>query len=76
MNMERQMGGFTESNPTAVTNQMQMELAGMHGEDLNMFIETRAQEFRTIVTEHPEFLDEFEVAPEATLKKIEPLLYH
>ncbi len=75
MNMEQQMGGF-EDRKIMATNQMQMQLAGMHGEDIAFFIENRAEEFRGIVIAHPEFLEAYQTEPEETLKKIEPLLYH
>lgn len=73
--MEQQMGGF-EDIKVASANQMQMELAKMHGEDLGEFIATKARDFRNIVNAHPEYLEEYKNAPEATLRKIEPLLYH
>jgi hypothetical protein len=73
--MEQQMGGF-EDMKVASANQMQMELASMHGQDFGDFIDTKAEEFRNIVRAHPEFLNEYQTAPEETLKKIEPLLYH
>lgn len=69
------MGGFEDIN-VASANQMQMELATRHGEDIGVFIDTKAEEFRNIVQAHPEFLQDYKTAPEATLKKIEPLLYH
>jgi hypothetical protein len=74
MSME-QMGGF-EDRAVLLGNQMQLDLALLHGEDLGMFIENHAAEFRDIIQDHPEFLDEFAEQPEQTLKKIEPLLYH
>jgi hypothetical protein len=73
--MEQQMGGF-EDIKVASANQMQAELARMHNQDLGDFIITNAEEFRNIVTAHPELLNEYQTAPEETLKKIEPLLYH
>ena len=75
MSMEQQMSGYEDKNVLS-TNQMQMQLADMHGEDISAFIEAHAEEFRSIVDAHPEFLEEFQTAPEETLKKIEPLLYH
>ena len=73
--MEQQMGGF-EDRRVQQANQMQMQLADMHGEDLLDFIGQRAGEFRKIVDAHPELYQEYERDPGATLKKIEPLLYH
>ncbi len=75
MNMEQQMGGY-EDKKLASENQMQIELANMHGQDFVDFVDTKAAEFRDIVTRYPEFLEEYQTAPEETLKKIEPLLYH
>lgn len=69
------MGGF-EDRRVEQANQMQMQLADMHGEDLIDFIDQRAGAFRDIVDAHPELYQEFEKDPNATLKKIEPLLYH
>lgn len=69
------MGSFEDVRLESA-NQMQMELAKMHGEELGDFIATRAGEFRDIVNSHPEYLEEYKNAPEATLRKIEPLLYH
>jgi hypothetical protein len=78
--MEYQMGGFenkkNEVDVTASSNQMQMELAEKHNQDLSDFIDTKAEEFRVIVNAHPEFLEEYQTSPEEVLKKIEPLLYH
>ena len=73
--MEQQMGGF-EDRRVEQANQMQMQLADMHGEDLIDFIGQRAEAFRGIVNAHPELYQEYERDPDATLKKIEPLLYH
>lgn len=73
--MEQQIGGYDDKK-VASTNQMQMQLASMHGQDFDEFISAKAEEFRNIVTAHPEFLEEYITAPEETLKKIEPLLYH
>ena len=75
MSMEQQMSGYEDTRVNSA-NQMQMQLADRHGEDILKFIETHAEEFRTLVEAHPEFLEEYQTAPEETLKKIEPLLYH
>ena len=75
MRMEQQLGGF-ENNRLEVTNQMQMQLASMHGEEMGYFIDKRAEGFRSLIDAHPEFLEQFEKEPQTTLKKIEPLLYH
>ena len=75
--MEQQMSGFENKEiDIASANQMQMELAKIHNQDLGVFIDTKAEEFRAIVKAHPEFLDDYQTSPEETLKKIEPLLYH
>jgi hypothetical protein len=73
--MEQQMGGLEDRN-VQQANQMQMQLADMHGEDLLEFIDKRAEAFRGIVNAHPGLYQEYERDPDATLKKIEPLLYH
>lgn len=75
MSMELHSGGF-ENRKVEQANQMQMQLADMHGEDIGDFINKRAEGFRNIVNEHPELLDEYQTAPEETLKKMGPLLYH
>lgn len=69
------MGGF-ENIKVASANQMQAELARIHNENLDNFIETKAEEFRAIVDAHPEFLEDYPNHPEEVLKKIDPLLYH
>ena len=54
MSMEQQMSGYEDTRVNSA-NQMQMQLADRHGEDILKFIETHAEEFRTLVEAHPEF---------------------
>ncbi len=74
MNME-QMGGYEDRN-VALGNQMQMQLAEKHGEQLGDFIELHAEQFREIVTANPHFLEEYSHAPDSALEKVEKIIYH
>ena len=70
-----QMGSFQDEK-VLLGNQMQMQLAGMHGEDMGDFIDKHAEEFRNVVTQNPELLDEFKRDPEAALSKLSQRIYH
>ena len=74
MTME-QMGSF-EDRRVILGNLMQTSIAESNGEDISVFIENRAAEFRDIINTHPEYLDSFQKDPEKTIQKVSSLLYH
>ena len=76
MNMEQQMGGGFEDRKVALGNQMQMQLAEIHGEQLGDFIVNHAQDFREVLNSNPNLLDEYAVKPDETLGKVEKILFH
>lgn len=73
--MEQQNGGF-EDRKVALGNQMQIQLAVLHGEQVEDFIERHATEFREIINSNPELLDTYTQDPEGTLKKVSEIIYH
>lgn len=70
-----QMGDFANER-VMLGNQMQMELASMHGEQLEDFIEKHAADFRATVDRQPELLQEFKDNPDSALKKLSESIYH
>lgn len=61
---------------TLIGNIMQVELARIHEEAFDKFLETHAEGFRRMVDANPELIDEFEKDPEMTLAKISETIYH
>jgi len=60
----------------AYTNIMQIMLADKRNEDISLFIERHSKEFRKILSEHPEYIEEFEVDADKTLEKISKSISH
>ena len=61
---------------TLIGNIMQAELARIHEEAFDKFLETHAEGFRNLMDANPELIDEFEKDPETTLAKISETIYH
>lgn len=78
MKME-QMGGASLSQSereVQMGNTIQIQLAQMHGEDLEVFAGVHGEEFRSLITTHPELVRKFEEDPQAALQEIEKIIYH
>lgn len=58
------------------TKIMQLELAELHSESIETFIEKHAKDFRKIITEHPELLEKFEQNHDGALDELGKYLYH
>lgn len=66
----------TPDNHLLTTNIMQLELAQLHDESIDTFIEKHADNFRKIITSHPELLEKFKEDPASTLNELEKYVYH
>ncbi len=78
MKME-QMGGASLSQSereVQMGNTIQIQLAQMHGEDLEVFVRAHSEEFRSLITAHPELVKKFEEDPQSTLQEMEKIIYH
>lgn len=66
----------TPDNSLFTTNIMQLGLAELHNESIDDFITKHADDFRKIITEHPELIKKFEQSPDTTLDELGKYLYH
>ncbi len=67
---------LTPDKSVLLTNIIQIELAQLHGESIDAFIERHASDFRNTITAHPELIEKFEQDHDAALQEIEQYVYH
>jgi hypothetical protein len=58
-----------------IRNKMQIEIALRHG-SLDDFLVKHAKTFKEFAEEHPEIFDEYVRDKDATLEKVEKIIYH
>ncbi|MEK7582199.1 MAG: hypothetical protein AAB488_02640 [Patescibacteria group bacterium] len=67
---------FEPEQEIITTNNIQVELARRHNEELDDFIALHLDDFRKTVNEHPELVSQFEEDPDGTLEQIDEYLDH
>jgi hypothetical protein len=75
MSLEQQMGELYEKSSTGIGNLIQANLAQMHGETFDQFLDNHADDFRKVLSNQPELLEQYDTDPAGTLKAIEDILY-
>ncbi len=66
----------TQNKSVLIANMMQIKLAQLHGESIDSFIEKHSSDFRNIINDHPEFIDDFEKDENKALKEVGDIIYH
>lgn len=70
-----QMGNLYEQSKMGVENLLQIQLAEMHGEDLETFSDKHAEDFRRTVSTQPELIQQYNTDPDAVLKALGDIIY-
>jgi len=75
MNME-QIENSVDNSKMEIGNMLQLQLAAMHNEDIELFIENHAEAFRVLMNATPSFYEDYQNDPDGTLIKISKQIYH
>lgn len=74
--MKMEQMGNADDNKVRLGNQMQMQLAKQHGEELDSFITKHSYDLRVVLDSNPNLLEEFNEDPDGTLEKVGKSIYH